>query len=119
MPPLSPTILHILLALGQKDRHGYETMKQVTADSGGTVKIAAGTLYNALHRLVEAGLVVESGDRPAPEMDDERRRYYALTGLGRQVLRDELARLQSVLSLGTDRLGELAFGRKSITREAS
>ena len=102
--PLSPVILHILLALGDLDRHGYEIMKQVGIDSGGSVRLAAGTLYDAIHRLVLAGLLVESEERPAPEHDDSRRRYYKLTESGRRLLADEIASLEAIVTIGSTRL---------------
>jgi len=102
--PLTPTVFHILLALGEAPRHGYAILKQVEADSAGRVCIAPGTLYNALRRLGEAGLVREIGERPAPELDDERRRYYGLTDGGRRALAAELARLRRAVELAERRL---------------
>lgn len=101
---LTPTVFHILLALGGSPRHGYDILKQVADDTEGRVRIAPGTLYNALRRLVEAGLVREVGDRPAPELDDERRRYYGLTDSGQRALADELTRLRRAVALAERRL---------------
>jgi len=102
--PLTPTVFHILLALGGTSRHGYDIIKQVDRDTGGQVPLAPGTLYNALHRLVREGLVYEVGERPAPELDDERRRYYGLTASGQQALAAEVARLRRAIALAAQRL---------------
>ena len=79
--PLSPTVFHILLALGEGDRHGYSIMQEVTARSDGQVRLGPGTLYGAIKRMIQDGLIEESDERPDPELDDERRRYYRLTDL--------------------------------------
>ena len=78
--PLTPAVLHILLALSQGERHGYGIMKQVEADSQGRVSMGPGTLYGSIKRMLEAGLIRESDKRVDPEMDDERRIYYEITG---------------------------------------
>lgn len=101
--PLTPAVFHILLALSSGPRHGYGIMKQVEADSLGTVKMGAGTLYGSLKRMLDAGLVQESDDRIDPDMDDERRIYYQLTGVGTQALAAELARYQHIASLAQER----------------
>src|SRR3569832_37079 len=88
--PLTPAVLHILLALSDGERHGYGIMKQVEADSHGKVKMGPGSLYGSVGRLMAAGLVRESNKRVDPEMDDERRIYYELTGAGRAALVAEL-----------------------------
>ncbi len=108
--PLTPTVFHILLALGGQSRHGYDIIKQVTRDTGGRVRIAPGTLYNALHRLVQEGTVCEVGERPAPELDDERRRYYGLTAHGQHILAAEVERLRQALALADRRLALGAGG---------
>ncbi len=82
-PPLTPAVFHILLALSSGERHGYGIMKQVEADSQGKVTMGPGTLYGSLKRMLDAGLVRESDKRVDPEMDDERRIYYQITGAGR------------------------------------
>lgn len=97
--PLTPAVLHILLALSASERHGYAIMKQVAADSNGKVKMGPGTLYGSLARMIEAGLVRESDSKVDPEMDDERRVYYRLTGAGRSALAAELARYKEVVAL--------------------
>src|SRR5256885_16675890 len=81
--PLTPAVLHILLALSTGERHGYGIMKQVEADSQGKVKMGPGTLYGSIGRMTETGLVRESDKRIDPEMDDDGRTHYQLTGAGR------------------------------------
>jgi DNA-binding PadR family transcriptional regulator len=95
--PLAPATFQILLALVGGERHGYAIMKEVTASSKGTVRLGPGTLYGALKRLLEAGLVDEHGDRPDPELGDDRRRYYRLTKLGLRVARLEAHRLEAMV----------------------
>jgi DNA-binding PadR family transcriptional regulator len=93
--PLTPAVLHILLALAEGERHGYAIMQSV----GGSLRMGPGTLYGTLKRLLAAGLVTESDERPDPEPSDVRRRYYALTPRGLEVLRAELERLDRTLKL--------------------
>ncbi len=95
--PLTNLTFHILVALGNDDRHGYAIIKEIEARSEGTMTVRSGTLYTALQRLQDAGLVEESGDRPAPDRDDQRRRYYRITDLGRQVVVLEAARLSALI----------------------
>lgn len=102
--PLTPAVLHVLLALSTGDRHGYGIMKQVEADSQGKVKMGPGTLYGSIARMTEAGLVRESAKRVDPEMDDERRIYYQLTGAGRMALQAELKRYRGVVAVAEGRL---------------
>jgi DNA-binding PadR family transcriptional regulator len=97
--PLPPATFHILVALADEDRHGYAIMQDVTARTGGELKLGAGTLYRSVQRMLEQGLVVEVSARPAPEMDDERRRYYRITPFGRSVARAEARRLAQMLKL--------------------
>lgn len=101
--PLTPAVLHILLALAEGDLHGYAIMKQVNADSERRVPMGAGTLYGSLKRMLDAGLVKESAKQLDPEMDDERRIYYAITGLGRKALTAELERLERLVGLSRRR----------------
>jgi DNA-binding PadR family transcriptional regulator len=98
--PLSPAVLHVLLALADEERHGYGIMLEIANRTGGSFRPGSGTLYGTLKRLLASGLVEESGERPAPDLDDSRRRYYRLTGLGRRVLRTELKRLEQVVGVG-------------------
>ena len=105
--PLTPAVLHILLALSTGERHGYGIMKRVEADSQGKVKMGPGTLYGSIGRMMEAGLIRESDKRVDPEMDDERRIYYKLTGVGRTALEAELKRYRGVVAVAE---GRLAYG---------
>lgn len=94
---LSPSAWHILLALADQERHGYAIMRDVAEHTGGRTRLGPGTLYGTLKRLVEQGLVEESGQRPDPALDDERRRYYRLTPLGRRLAEEEAERLQEMV----------------------
>lgn len=96
--PLTPAVLHILLALSTEERHGYGIMKQVELDSQGKVKMGPGTLYGSLGRMIEAGFISESEKRVDPKMDDERRIYYKMTGLGQKALEAELERYRDVIA---------------------
>jgi DNA-binding PadR family transcriptional regulator len=102
-PPLTPAVFHILLALSGGERHGYGIMKQVEADSQGKVSMGAGTLYGSLKRMLDSGLVKESDKRVDPEMDDERRIYYQITGVGAKALEAELERYKRIVSIAKDR----------------
>ncbi|MBN2394767.1 MAG: helix-turn-helix transcriptional regulator [Anaerolineae bacterium] len=101
--PLTPTVFHILLALADRERHGYSIMKTVEAHTDGHVKMGPGTLYGSIKRMLAADLIAESDERPDPEMDDSRRRYYCLTGLGTRVLALEAARLAKAVQLAQQR----------------
>jgi DNA-binding PadR family transcriptional regulator len=102
-PPLTPAVFHILLALSSGERHGYGIMKEVEADSQGKVSMGAGTLYGSLKRMLDAGLVKESDKQVDPEMDDERRIYYQITGVGAKALAAELERYKSIVNLAQAR----------------
>jgi DNA-binding PadR family transcriptional regulator len=91
--PLTPAVFHILLALAGGERHGYAIMREVADQTDGSLQLGPGTLYGCLKRMLAAGLVEESDDRPDPDRDDERRRYYRITGLGDRTVRAEAARL--------------------------
>jgi DNA-binding PadR family transcriptional regulator len=97
--PLQPATFHILVALSDADRHGYAIMQDVADRSGGLFRLNPGTLYTTIRRLLEQGLIEELDERPDPENDDERRRYYRLTAFGRAVARAETARLESLVTL--------------------
>ncbi|MCC7448995.1 MAG: helix-turn-helix transcriptional regulator [Anaerolineae bacterium] len=97
MLPLTPAVFHILLALADGEKHGYGIMQEVTAITGGTIRMGPGTLYGTIKRLLEAGMIEESDERPDPALDDERRRYYRLTSFGERVARAETARLATLL----------------------
>jgi DNA-binding PadR family transcriptional regulator len=91
--PLSPAVFNILLALADGDKHGYGIMLEVEANTDGQVNMGPGTLYGSIKRMLKAGFIHESDERPDPELDDQRRRYYGLTDLGRKVLKAESQRL--------------------------
>jgi len=97
--PLKPQWFHVLLALAGHDQHGYGIMQEVLERTDGKVRLWPATLYSTLKRLIEADLIEESKQRPAPEQDDERRRYYRLTRLGRQVLTAESERLEELVRI--------------------
>jgi DNA-binding PadR family transcriptional regulator len=94
---------HILVALGDAERHGYEIMQVVAEDTGGAVRTGPTTLYRSIRGLMEAGLIEESDRRPAPEVDDERRRYYRLTAAGRDAARAETERLRRLVAVADTR----------------
>jgi DNA-binding PadR family transcriptional regulator len=102
-PPLTPAVFHILLALSSGERHGYGIMKQVEADSQGKVTMGPGTLYGSLKRMLDAGLVRESDKRVDLEMDDERRIYYLITGMGVEALSAELERYNRIVTIARER----------------
>src|SRR5258708_13761575 len=101
--PLTPPVFHILLALSDEDRHGYGIMQDVARQTGDALQLGPGTLYGCLKRMLATGLVAESGEQSA---DDERRRYYRMTRLGRRVARAESERLDGALSAARVRLAE-------------
>lgn len=90
-------MFHILLALADKERHGYDIMREVDERSEGKMRLGPGTLYGSIKRMLSDGLIDESGERPDPEMDDERRRYYRLTDLGHRVAVAEAERLEKLV----------------------
>jgi DNA-binding PadR family transcriptional regulator len=97
--PLPAATFHILIALGEGDRHGYGIIQDVAAHTGGELKLSAGTLYRSIQRMLEQGLIVETDERPAPDQDDERRRYYRNTAFGAAVARAEARRLSQLVRL--------------------
>jgi len=97
--PLTPAVFHILLALADGEKHGYAIMKEVEAQTGGQVKMGPGTLYGSIKRMLAAGLIEETAQRPDPELDDERRRYYRLSGLGQTVVSAESMRLAQLVKV--------------------
>jgi DNA-binding PadR family transcriptional regulator len=96
--PLTPAISHILLALADRDRHGYAIMQEIDRITGGAVRMGPGTLYGTIKRMIAMRLLEEADERPDPEMDDERRRYYRATVLGRAVLEAETTRMAGLVS---------------------
>ena len=101
--PLTPAVFHILLALADCEKHGYAIMREVEETSGGRMLMGPGTLYGAIKRLLRAGLIAEADERPDPSLDDSRRRYYALTELGRRVLAAEAERLENLVEIARRR----------------
>ena len=97
--PLPEATFHILLALAEEDRHGYAILLDVARRTGGKVRLSAGTLYRSIQRMLEDGLIVETRERPAPDEDDERRRYYRITPLGAAAASAEARRLQELVRL--------------------
>ncbi|HET6890200.1 MAG TPA: PadR family transcriptional regulator [Pyrinomonadaceae bacterium] len=91
--PLTPAMFHILLALADRERHGYDIMREVDQRTEGDVHLGPGTLYGSIKRMLSDGLVEECDERPDPELDDERRRYYRLTDFGYRVAKAEAERL--------------------------
>ncbi len=97
--PLPAATFHILLALADDDRHGYAIIQDVAARTGGELQMSAGTLYRSIHRMLEQGLLLETSERPAPDEDDERRRYYRITPFGTAVASAEARRLAQLLRM--------------------
>lgn len=90
-------VLHILVALADEERHGYAIMQDVSARTGGSVRLGPATLYGSIKRMLNDGLIEELDERPDPEDDDVRRRYYRITPHGRRVAREELGRLATLV----------------------
>src|SRR6516162_3716405 len=97
--PLPVATFHILMTLADGDRHGYAIIQDIALRTGGEIRLSAGTLYRSIQRMLEQGLIVETRERPAADIDDERRRYYRLTGLGTAVAKAETARLAKLVRL--------------------
>ena len=97
--PLPPATFHILLAVADEDRHGYAIIQDVAARTDGELRLSAGTLYRSIQRMLDQGLIVETRERPAPEEDDERRRYYRITALGTAVAKAEARRLAQLVRM--------------------
>ena len=96
--PLPTGVFHILIALADRDRHGYSIMQDVAARTEGKVQLSAGTLYSSIRRMLEQGLIVELADSPDPSSSDERRRYYRLTAFGKRVAALEVERLNTLVA---------------------
>lgn len=99
MLPLPTATFHILMALANEDRHGYAIIQDIEERTGGALRLSAGTLYRSIQRMLEQGLLVETNDRPEPELDDERRRYYRITPFGTQVAKAEAGRLHELVRM--------------------
>ncbi len=100
---MTPAVLNILLALADRERHGYGIMREVEGRSGGEVRLGPGTLYGSIKRMLTDGLIEESDERPDPEMDDQRRRYYRTTDFGRRVAGAEAERLASLVDTAREK----------------
>jgi DNA-binding PadR family transcriptional regulator len=103
--PLPPAVFHMLLALCCGERHGYALKREILKRTDGKLDLGAGALYGSIARMLERGYVVESGARPDPHLDDERRRYYRITPLGRRVALAEAQRMRELVQLADDVLG--------------
>ncbi len=101
--PLPNAAFHILLAVADEDRHGYAIIQDVAARTSGALKLSPGTLYRSIQRMLEQGLLVEPRQRPAPELDDERRRYYRITPFGRAVAEAESSRMSQLVRMARAR----------------
>jgi DNA-binding PadR family transcriptional regulator len=110
--PLTPAVLDIMVALGDEEMHGYAIMQEVRRRTQGRRRLAPGTLYRSLKQMDERGWVVEAEERPEPGLDDERRRYYRLTDLGRKVAMAELERLEGLVGAARSK-GFVPSGRPS------
>lgn len=96
--PLQSAVFQILVALADRERHGYGIMQDIAARTDGKMRLSPGTLYGSIKRMLEQGLIQESDERPDPELDDERRRYYRITEFGRRVAGAETERLSKLIS---------------------
>jgi DNA-binding PadR family transcriptional regulator len=97
--PLSTAMFHILLSLGEGERHGYALKREIAQRTNGKLKLGPGVLYGAINKMLELGLIQESDDRPDPHLDDERRRYYRITSFGTRVARAEAARMRELAEM--------------------
>ena len=106
--PLKPLVFQILLVLVERERHGYSIVREIERQANGDMRIEAGTLYRTLRTMLRDELIVESEERPDPELDDERRRYFTVTEMGRAAVTAEAHRLQGLVSKakGLDLIGE-------------
>jgi DNA-binding PadR family transcriptional regulator len=105
LTPLSPAVFHILLSLGEGERHGYALRREIAQRTGGKLKLGPGVLYGSIHKMLEWELIEESDERPDPHLDDERRRYYRITPLGLRAAQAEAMRLRQLVQLADDSLG--------------
>src|SRR5215469_3503169 len=103
--PLAPAMFHMLLLLSEGERHGYALKREMSKRTGGKLNPGPGVLYGAINKMLEQGLVVESEERPASHLDDERRRYYRITPLGRRVAQAEAVRMRDLVQIAEANLG--------------
>ncbi len=101
--PLTPAVFHILLALVDEEKHGYAIMKEVEVNTEGQFKMGPGSLYGSIKKMLELNLIEETDERPDPEMDDQRRRYYKQTAFGVKVLKAELGRFSSLMQVAKNK----------------
>ena len=101
--PLTPIVFQVLLALADGDRHGYGIIREIDQRTDGLIVLRTGTLYTVMKRLLELDLVEESDERPGPDEDDERRRYYRVTPFGKAVTEAEARRLEGLVALARDK----------------
>ena len=119
-PPISRVAMYILLAIGPEERHGYAIMHEVVRITDGGVKLGPGAIYTTIKRLLADGFIEESDERPDPELDDQRRRYYRLTALGRSVAATEVRRLEALVSSARPwALGEFTGLHANVTLAAA
>ena len=109
--PLSVPVYQILLSLSDRELHGYAVIMDIRERTAGEVSLTASTLYGAVKRMLDAGMIRELNERPARELDDQRRHYYAITSFGRETLREEALRLERALgqAVQKDILGEVGL----------
>jgi DNA-binding PadR family transcriptional regulator len=105
LTPLSPAVFHILLSLGEGERHGYAIKREIAARTQGKLKLGPGVLYGSISKMLELGLIEESAERPDPHLDDERRRYYRITPYGRKVAQAEAVRMRELVRLAAAKFG--------------
>ena len=101
--PLPAAVFHILLSLGEGERHGYALKREIARRTDGQVTLGPGALYGSITKMLAQGLIEESDDRPDPHLDDERRRYYRITAFGKRVAQAEAARMRALVDLATAR----------------
>ena len=107
LTPLSPAFFHILLSLGEGERHGYALKREIARRTNGKLKVGPGVLYGSINKMLELGLIEESAERPDPHLDDERRRYYRITNYGKQVARAEAARMRDLAEMAAVTFGKV------------
>jgi DNA-binding PadR family transcriptional regulator len=98
-------MFHILLSLGEGERHGYAIKREISRRTDGKLKLGPGKLYGSINKMLDLGLIEESDDRPDPHLDDERRRYYRITNYGRKVAQAEAERMRELAQLATTTFG--------------
>jgi len=103
--PLPPAIFHMLLSLSDGERHGYALKREIRKRTDGKLNLGAGALYGSIARMLERGFIIETDTRPDPHLDDERRRYYRITPLGRRVAQAEAQRMRQLVTLADDAFG--------------